>query len=137
VSTLDQGIGYPILLEASYSKGRLYVLTIPDNFGDLYNFPPEALNRVRQVLTADLPVRLEGPAKIALYAYDNNTFIVESFLPHLEMVRISVDKRFTKLRDLTGAGGGMFGRTAPQLVGDRMVFETMVRPHSYRVFAAE
>ena len=34
----------PLLLEADYAKGILYVLTIPDNFADLYNLPAEALN---------------------------------------------------------------------------------------------
>jgi hypothetical protein len=140
VSSQTRGIGYPILLQASYAKGLLYVLTVPENFGDLYNLPPEVLNVIREVMTKDLFVRLEGPAQVSLFVYDNNTFIVESFLPYATSVRMVVDKRFTRLKELTMSGGfpGAGGQGMPgQSRGDRIVFDTFVAPHSYRVFAAE
>ncbi|NJO70338.1 MAG: hypothetical protein HC830_14590, partial [Bacteroidetes bacterium] len=43
ISTLGGPIGWPILHQAMYSKGSLFVLTIPDNFADLYNMPAEVL----------------------------------------------------------------------------------------------
>src|SRR5690606_32958834 len=51
---------FPVLLEADYGGGRLYVLTVPDNPGDLYDFPEEVLNEIRRVMTAGMEVRLEG-----------------------------------------------------------------------------
>jgi hypothetical protein len=72
---------YPILLEASYGAGRLLILTVPERFGDLYHYPPEVLNTLRANLCASLPVSLEGPSQIALFPYDNDSFIVKSFLP--------------------------------------------------------
>ena len=65
VTDSTRGIGYPILLQAAYSKGTMYVLTIPDKFGDLYNLPPSVLNPIRTAVAGDLPVRLEGPAQSA------------------------------------------------------------------------
>ena len=72
--------GYPVLLWGQYSKGRIYVLTIPEDFSDLYHYPVPALNFIRNILGQDLKVRLEGPSKVGLFVYDNNKAIVESFL---------------------------------------------------------
>ena len=45
VTASTQGVGYPLLLRAPYDRSNLYVLTIPDNFADLYSLPPEVLNK--------------------------------------------------------------------------------------------
>jgi hypothetical protein len=71
--------GYPILHRGKYSKGNLYVLTVPEDFSDLYHYPVPALNLIRQTLGRDLKARLEGPALVSLFVYDNDKVIVESF----------------------------------------------------------
>ena len=71
--------GYPILHRASYSRGTLYVLTVPDDFGNLYDYPAPALNEIRRHLCKDLDLYLEGPSKLSLFVYDNDTVIVENF----------------------------------------------------------
>lgn len=38
------------------------------------------INQIRTVLGRDLKARLEGPAKVSLFVYDNDKVIVESFL---------------------------------------------------------
>lgn len=131
VSTLSRGIGYPLLLRASYGSGWLHVLAVPENSAELYQLPAEVLNQIRDVLTPELPVRIEGQSQVALYVYDNDTFIVESFLPHGTEVRIVADKRFAKLRDLL-TGAELVGQPR----GNRVVFEAPLRPSSYRVFSA-
>src|SRR5208282_960517 len=73
------GNGFPILIMDRYSKGILYVLTIPDNFADLYNLPPEVLTSIKTYILGSFPVRLEAPSRVSLFAYDNQTFVVESF----------------------------------------------------------
>ena len=50
VSGIDGANGWPILHNADYSKGHLYVLTIPDNFADLYDLPAEVLNTPASVI---------------------------------------------------------------------------------------
>ena len=80
--------GWPILHRGKYSKGNLYVLTIPDDFSDLYHFPEAALNQIRTVLGRDLKARLEGPAKVSLFVYDNDKVIVESFLDETVTVKV-------------------------------------------------
>jgi hypothetical protein len=137
-------LGYPLLLQAGYAKGTLYVLTIPENFSDLYSFPAPILTQIRNVLLRDFYVRIESPGDVSVFVYDNDTFIVESFLPEPVEVRISMDPRFASIRELTtgqeysgqssGSAGGFggFGMAG----GKRLVYPITVNPHSYRVFSA-
>ncbi len=147
VSGLAQNdLGYPLLLQAGYAKGSLYILTIPENFSDLYSFPAEVLTQIRNVLLRDSLVRVESPGDVSLFAYDNNTFIVESFLPEIVDIRVSLDPRFSRLRDLiTGqelsgqAGGGTAGGFGGFGTGggNRVMYPIQIKPHSYRVFSAQ
>ena len=132
----------PLLLRAQYSKGWLYVLTIPQAVGDLYALPQEVLRSIRRVVAGDLFVQLDAPDRVGLFAYDNNTFIVENFRESPTTAKMVLDARFTKLRDLvtdeviTGkplAGGAFRGAAGPR----QTVFETPLGVSGYRVFAAE
>lgn len=135
VTGLSQGSGYPLLLKDDYAKGVLYVLTIPDNFADLYRLPAEVLDPIRKAVAGSLPVRLEGPAQVGLFVYDNNTFIVESFKAPGEKpvaVKVVLDRKVTKLTDLV-SGKVMPGKADK----DGKVFDLSLGPASYRVFAAQ
>jgi hypothetical protein len=147
VSGMTQNdLGYPLLIQAGYAKGNLYVLTIPDNFSDFYSFPASILTQIRNVLLRDSFVRVESPGDVSLFVYDNNTFIVESFLPDHLSIRISLDPRFSKIRDLI-TGEEFSAQPAPKNPGrgfvgfgfsggNRSLFPVQVKPHSYRVFSA-
>jgi hypothetical protein len=145
VTCRASGVGYPIFHSADYANGTLYVLTIPDNFGDLYNYPAEVLNRIKETLMQDIYVRLESRSQVALFVYDNDTFIVESFLPEPVDVSIVVGKENIKLRDvlsdevLSAADNayGQFRFGGQRQSGPRTVFKTQIKPHSYRVFQCE
>jgi hypothetical protein len=89
-------------------------------------------------------VRLDGPSQVALFAYDNHTFVVESFLDQETDVKVSLADGFTKLRNLvTGEvlPGGEPPPANPWRRGSeeekRTSFHVHVLPHSYLVFAAE
>jgi hypothetical protein len=73
------GNGFPLLLLNRYSQGTLYVWTMPDNFTDLYALPPEVTGAIKNFVMRGFPVRLDGPAQVALFAYDNDTFIAQNF----------------------------------------------------------
>jgi hypothetical protein len=79
VSAIDGDNGWPVLHDADYAGGHLYVLVVPENFADFYHYPAAALDEIRRVLAQHLPVRIEGPSKVGLFAYDNDTFIVHNF----------------------------------------------------------
>lgn len=140
------GNGFPILISDKYSRGVLYVLAVPDNFTDLYAIPPSAMNFIRGILTRDLPVRIEAPAQVALYTYDNDTFILQNFAPTEAAVTVQANAQ--RLRDLItdqplspgaaarGRGRGR-GTNNPDFIPPRTAFTVTLQPHSYQAFRAE
>jgi aryl-phospho-beta-D-glucosidase BglC (GH1 family) len=121
--------GFPLLHHADYGKGRLYVLTVPDNFADLYALPAPVLDHIRRQVTKGLPVRLQGESQVSLFAYDNDTYVVHSFLDRMGSVELAVDGRDATLVDLqTGA------LQSGQPRRDATVFPIFLEPHSYRAF---
>ncbi|HEV2438299.1 MAG TPA: hypothetical protein VG077_20105 [Verrucomicrobiae bacterium] len=145
VRAVSNGGVCPLLLMDRYSKGVLYVLTIPDNFADLYRLPPAVTSALKDYLLRDFPVRMDGPSQVALFAYDNNTFIVESYLPTEIDVKVSVTGEFTRLRNLV-TGEEITGQAPEQSWGfgrqqslgeNRHSFNVHLLPHSYAVFAVE
>ncbi|MEN6334620.1 MAG: hypothetical protein ABFE01_10180 [Phycisphaerales bacterium] len=145
ISAMDETNGWPMLISAGYAKGTLYVLTIPESFTDLYNLPASILSRIKDTLTREMPVRVDGPAMVSLFVYDNDTFIVESFLDEPADVSVTVSKLTPGLHDLVsdetlsptrdGPGGPRmpsFGRRGPAV--PRTTFNMQIKPHSYRAF---
>ncbi len=141
VNALSDGVGYPILLLDRYGKnGRFYVWTMPDNLHHLYHLPAFVTKVIKDVLMPGFPVRLDGPSQVALFAYDNHTFIVESFLPGETGVKIRTLGSATKLRDLV-SGEVITGQPPVIPTGrwhppeePRVSFDIHVAPHSYRAF---
>jgi hypothetical protein len=142
--------GLPLLLMNRYSRGILYVLDVPDNSGDLYALPQPALSVIRTYLQGEFPVRLDAPPEVSLFAYDNGTFVIESFRPGATSVGVSVRGMPRKLTDLLSgeqiAASGdstvnLPARTMAQRrdpdSGVRTSFSVQIPPHSYRVFRAE
>jgi len=80
ISCIGGTTGCPLLHSAGYGRGVLYVLSVPDNKDDLYNLPVGVLNKLKEFVAGNLPARLEAPAQVAMFQYDNDTLIVESFL---------------------------------------------------------
>jgi len=141
VSAMSDGNGYPLLLLDRYgTEGRLFVWTMPDDFHNLYHLPPPVVSAVKDVLMQGFPVRLDGPNQVALFAYDNNTFVVESYLPGDADVKVRTLGAATKLRD-AATGEILTGRPPPAPAGPwhrpeepRIGFDVHLAPHSFRVF---
>ena len=134
--------GWPILHRCTYSQGTLYVLTIPDDFGNLYDYPVGALNEIRRRMSRDLDLYLEGPAKVGLFLYDNKTVIVENFNDEPVDIKLVGTAGLKKLTDLeTGETieaaeeqlPPFFRRMAPPASKAAMT----LKPHSYRAFRYE
>lgn len=140
VSAMSDGLGFPLLIMDRYGKrGRFYVWNIPDNFHHLYRLPPAVTSAIKDVVMEGFPVRLDGPSQVALFAYDNDTFVVESYLPDAVDVRIGTLGRKARLRDI--ATGETIDGTPPpkrvdrrEQVERRANFEVHIEPHSYRAF---
>ena len=134
--------GHPLLLEAAYSKGTLNLLVMPDDAADLYRLPPEVLSFVRLAIGRPHFARLEGPSKVALFTYDNGTFVVESFRDQPCEVSVIVDAKYSMVTDLL-TGERIEGR-AQQIPRHRwghsetqQAFGMTLKPHSFRVLEAQ
>ena len=134
------GRGAPLLLMDRYSKGILYVLTIPENANDLYALPQPVLTSIKQYLLNGFPVSIDAPSKVSLFAYDNHSFVVESYLDESEQVIVSTAGPATHLRNLA-TGAVIEGKPAPNprhgRAPQRTEFHISVDPHSFIAFAEE
>lgn len=138
--------GFPILLMNHYSKGTIYVLTVPENLTDLYELPPDVLSVIKSYLLQDFPVRVEAPSKVSLFAYDNNTFIVESFRNEQTSATVLLSGGFSKLKNLV-TGEVAEGQTSAESAGRErrrapgaakgIAVQITLNPHSYLVFSEE
>jgi hypothetical protein len=150
IRALASGRGYPLLLSNRYSRGVLYVWTMPDNFNDLYRLPTAVTSAVKNYVMAGFPVRLDGPSHVALFAYDNDTFVVESFRDEDTDVTVSVlDTSTKRLRNLAtnvalnpqplppAPDPREFRRRRGPNRERRTSFTIHLPPHSYAAFAAE
>jgi hypothetical protein len=123
---------YPILLQVKYGSGIVYLLTIPEHFGDLYYLPDAVIDQIRRKLAVSADVWLEGPANVGLFVYDNRTLIVESFLPYHSDVKIRFGQKRVALFDLIN-GDRMEGDSSEE----GAVFQFKLGPTTYRVFRYE
>lgn len=142
---LDGPNGWPMLHDADYSEGQLYVLTIPDNFADLYQLPEAILSRIRQAAMADFPVRIDAPGSVSLFSYSNDTFIGMSFRDQPTEIRIVTPGSVTQLTDLE-TGEVLAGELVPldpdggwrrNPDAGKRIFTTSLNPHSYRAFRSK
>jgi hypothetical protein len=143
IDAVDGPMGWPLLHDADYGGGHLYVWTIPDNFADLYALPEQALNLIRRTATQGLDVRMDGPAEVSLFLYDNGTLVVESFRDEAVETSVVAPGGVSGLRDLE-TGELVAGMKVPEGQGffrspdaGKAVIKVKVPPHSYRAFQRE
>jgi hypothetical protein len=138
------GRGAPLLIMDRYSKGILYVLTIPENPNDLYSLPEAVLTQIKHYLLDGFPAQIDAPSKVSLFAYDNRTFVVESYLDTPTQVTFSSPGTSTHLRNL--ATGELVEGKVPVIPRNpwrrtppppHTEFHIELQPHSFAAFAEE
>ncbi len=124
---------YSMLIQVrGLKKGRFYVLTIPENFDDLYHLPKEVLSQIRRVMMEEIPVYLDSPGQICLFVYNNNSFIAQSYQPFPLRYNIVIKKPDAKLYDII-SGKELYG----YVNGKTTVFEVLQQPRTYNVYRFE
>lgn len=133
--------GYPILHRGLYGNGNLYVVTIPDDFGQLYDYPQGALKEIRRVMSQGLDAYLDAPAKVSLFMYDNRTMVVENFNDEPVEIRIIMADGQPQITELL-TGNVIDPMPAAQQTGfwvrkmpKEAAFRVMLPPHSYKGFS--
>ncbi|MHB1957517.1 MAG: ATP-binding protein [Acidobacteriaceae bacterium] len=137
------GYAAPLLLMDRYSKGMLFVLTIPENFNDLYRLPQAVLTAIRSYLLQQFPVQLDAPSQVSLFVYDNDRFVVESYRDAPVDVTVSVLGRHSQVRN-TVTGAVVEGEPVPPrpkgqmpLTAERTSFKLTIPPHSFIALAEQ
>ncbi|HEY2467963.1 MAG TPA: hypothetical protein VGI45_08975 [Terracidiphilus sp.] len=133
------GRGAPLLLMDRYSKGILYVLTVPENANDLYALPQPVLTAIRRYILFGFPFSIDAPSKVSLFAYDNNSFVVESFLDAPTEIGITTSDRVPHLRNLSN--GEIVDPNVVETREPRHLphseFRISLQPHSFLAFTAK
>ena len=131
VKAADTEESFSLLLMDTYGRGRLYTLTIPDSFPDLYKLPREVLTRIRGALSPDL--YLDAASGTSLFTYDNDSFIVYQYVTGAsqpDTVRIHLQG------DVKALSLPLTGQEIKPLYhkGNETVFETRTMPGCYVLY---
>ena len=123
---------YGIFLRDPYCDGRLWTLAVPDAFPDFYHIPAEALSRIRQALPVN-GVWLEGPARVSLFVYDNDTVVLYPYVMEgVQRTLVRLHVRGAKALTLPCAKGE---RLEPLYTRDgEAVFELEALPGRYVLY---
>jgi hypothetical protein len=143
ISAMDSGLGWPLLHAGSFANGKLYMLTIPENFDDLYNLPVEVLNKIRETVCKPFGIEFKGGSKVSLFLYDNKTFVVESFNDQPVEVEVVLTQKANSVTDLSTSNKlemsvvyearNQRGRATPEKYGYKITLPT----HSFGAFKIE
>ncbi|MDD2440962.1 MAG: hypothetical protein GX821_10015 [Clostridiaceae bacterium] len=90
VMQMENALSNLVLGMSFYAAGRVMLLNTPDNYAQLQLLPVASLDKIRQYLSFSRPVRYLGQAPVSLFLYDNQTFALQSFLPHGSVAEIAV-----------------------------------------------
>ena len=122
---------YGILLRDDYMDGHLWTLAVPDAMPDLYRLPDAVLSRIRQAFPVN-GVWLEGPARVGLFVYDNDTFVTYPFV--MEGVQRTVIR--VHVRDARFLYDPIHDRRVMPLYirGGEAVFEMEAMPGQYSLY---
>ncbi len=91
---------FPIVLRWCYDNGRVCVITVPDNMGDMYHYPREVLNVIRGLTENTIDVTLDASSGVQMFMYDNDYLIVRSDLNYDETVVLNVPEDVSKCFDI-------------------------------------
>lgn len=129
ISAYDHKSGYPMMLMSDYADGKLYVLTIPENQGDLYLLPEETLTQIKRIVLNDFNFIVESPSNVCLFTYDNNSFAVHSLRPENTEIKIHIKNGAKTITDLESGEIIDLNKS-----GEEMVYTCRLFPHTPRFF---
>ena len=136
-----------IMTEDYYGLGFLYILNIPDNFGDLYRLPREVIGAIAKNFARRGKLFLSVSPRFNLYLYDNGVFGVYNFNEFKRPAQlVLLGDEYSGFEDIeTGARYTVpvSINPAPRRTGDsatfrpepvERVFDLPVSPGTYRFF---
>ncbi len=76
------------------------MITIPDDYGDLYNYPDEVLYSIRSQAKKTMKYTLDAPSRVQMFVYDNDRVIIRSDFENVTWVSLEVPEGKTRAVDL-------------------------------------
>lgn len=89
----------PLLLQSNYCRGRIFILSIPDNPSDIYRVPDLVADRVRSILC---PGVFASGKDFSMFTYDDGSVILYRYVKgdiRPAHVRLITDREVTGLTD--------------------------------------
>jgi hypothetical protein len=121
---------YPLLLKNGYSNGTVYVLTVPDVYGDILKYPSEVLTEIRRSIMSGMGMYMESRADISLFMYDNSIFTLEATGEHSCSALMHIRGRNIELTEL---GSDRHAEKLCEMNGET-IFRIYLEPMMYRSF---
>ena len=97
------------------------------------------LTSIKHYLLDGFPLLLDAPSQVSLFAYDNNTLVVESYRSEMSRATVTALGNFTKLRNLA-TGEVVQGKVVPNQnakAAQQTEFTFDVAPHSFVALVEE
>jgi hypothetical protein len=131
--------GFPLLTLDYYGKGNLYILNVPNDFGDLYSLPKEVTGYINKVFANGGPYIQSSP-RTCMFMYDNDVIGIYSQKPYGDDVEIILPVKYSSVRDIeTGEEIALFtdsikrGYTGEQVIPFKMA-RVYIFGGTYRFF---
>ena len=129
---------FAVLARDPYADGRIISLAVPDAYPDFYRMPAAVISRIRQEVPVN-GVWMEGPARVSLFLYDNDSLIVYPYvMENARRDKIRLHIRGAKALNVQPKNPKIpekYQRIEPLYVqGDEAVFELAAMPGQYRLY---
>jgi hypothetical protein len=99
IALLTDYNSFPVLIHDFYGKGHLYILNMPEDFGDICALPKEAAGFINKAFARNNPYIVSAP-RICSFTYDNGVIGVFSQNQYAGEVEIFVPDKYTEISDL-------------------------------------
>ncbi len=106
----DGDLHTTLVLRSTYGRGRLYILSVPENDADLYRIPGAAMDVYRRVLNGEGNTTYASGRDTSLFTYDDGSMILYRYVKgshHPNRVVLHTRQQVQALRDTVS------GRTFP------------------------
>ncbi len=119
----DGDLHTTMVLRSTYGKGRVFILSIPENDADLYKLPGATMDVYRRVLNGEGNTTYASGRDTSLFTYDDGSMILYRYVKgnvHSTRVVLHTRQQVQALRDMVS------GRTIPaRKITFREDFETV------------
>ena len=94
----------------------------------VYQYPNQVLRVMRELLSKEMPVVIDGPAMVQVFAYDNDVVILRSDLPYDESIGLKLAEGYTGVKDLISNGEiNAVGGSVPLRMAQRVYYNLKIQ----------